>query len=197
MNISVPLTLPSEESDFYIQKNSLNTLKNYKEIGNNALWTLSSAKQGNGVFQLRDSNAETFWQSDGPIPHTIDIQFQQKVKISHIAIYLDLKTDESYTPEIISIRGGLNIQYMKEIRLLKLENPNGWIIVPLRWNGHDNVTKPYIYTMNLQISVLQMFHSGKDTHIRQVKIFGYEDQNLNHGKEDTPISSYFDDFTLR
>ena len=37
------------------------------------MWTLSSAKQGNGVVQLRDNNMETFWQSEGPIPHVIDI----------------------------------------------------------------------------------------------------------------------------
>lgn len=197
MQPSIQITGQFPESDHYIQKNSLNTLKNFKEIGDMALWTLNSAKQGNGIFQLRDSNSETFWQSDGPIPHLVNIQFQQKVKISHVAIYLDLKTDESYTPEVISIRGGLNMQYLKEIRLLKLENPNGWIIVPLTSSGPDSVTKPYIYTMNLQISVLQMFHSGKDTHVRLVKIFGYEDQNASTSKEDMPLTSYFDDFTLR
>lgn len=186
-----------ENSGHYVQKNSLNTLKNYKEIGDLALWTLSSAKQGNGIFQLRDSNAETFWQSDGPIPHLITIQFQQKVKISNIAIYLDLKTDESYTPEVISIRGGLNVQSMHEIRHLQLDNPNNWVIVPLSTNMPDGITKPYIYTMNLQIAVIQMFHSGKDTHVRQVKLFGYEDSNAVTGKDEVSTTSFFDDFTLR
>ena len=170
-----------QESDYYIQKNSLNTLKKYKEIGHMAVWSLSSAKEGNGIHQLRDENAETFWQSDGPTPHNVNIQFQKKIKVSHVAIYLDSKTDESYTPEIIVISGGINIQNLSEIRLLRLSEPNGWIIVPLNWTGSDNVSHPYLYTMNLQISIRQMFHSGKDTHVRQVKVFGYDGNTLSSG----------------
>ncbi len=37
-----------------------------REIGNLAVWTLSSAKQGNGVEQLRDDNTSTFWQYATP-----------------------------------------------------------------------------------------------------------------------------------
>lgn len=33
-----------------------------REIGDEAVWTLSSAKPGNGVPQLRDDNFDTFWQ---------------------------------------------------------------------------------------------------------------------------------------
>lgn len=36
-----------------------------REIGELAIWTLSSAKHGNGVLQLRDDKNSTFWQSDG------------------------------------------------------------------------------------------------------------------------------------
>ena len=36
-----------------------------REIGDLAIWTLSSAKPGNGVEQLRDKETKTFWQSDG------------------------------------------------------------------------------------------------------------------------------------
>ena len=36
-----------------------------REIGDLAVWTLSSAKAGNGVDQLRDNSISTFWQSDG------------------------------------------------------------------------------------------------------------------------------------
>jgi anaphase-promoting complex subunit 10 len=37
-------------------------MQNLREIGDNAVWTLSSAKTGNGVEQLRDGSQETFWQ---------------------------------------------------------------------------------------------------------------------------------------
>jgi len=33
-----------------------------REIGDEAVWTLSSAKPGNGVDQLRDGTVESFWQ---------------------------------------------------------------------------------------------------------------------------------------
>ncbi len=32
-----------------------------KEIGEEAVWQLSSAKSGNGVEQLRDDNKASFW----------------------------------------------------------------------------------------------------------------------------------------
>jgi len=32
------------------------------EIGNQAIWSVSSCKLGNGVPQLRDNSKETYWQ---------------------------------------------------------------------------------------------------------------------------------------
>lgn len=34
-----------------------------REIGREAVWSLSSAKPGNGVDQLRDDSTDTYWQS--------------------------------------------------------------------------------------------------------------------------------------
>ena len=69
-----------------------------REIGDLAVWSLSSAKHGNGVQQLRDDSNSTFWQSDGQQPHLVNIQFLKKTRVGEIALYLDFKTDESYTP---------------------------------------------------------------------------------------------------
>jgi anaphase-promoting complex subunit 10 len=33
-----------------------------REIGDEAVWSLSTAKPGNGVQQLRDGNLDSFWQ---------------------------------------------------------------------------------------------------------------------------------------
>uniref|UniRef100_A0A8C1Y6E3 Anaphase-promoting complex subunit 10 n=1 Tax=Cyprinus carpio TaxID=7962 RepID=A0A8C1Y6E3_CYPCA len=46
-----------------------------REIGSQAVWSLSSCKPGFGVDQLRDDNLETYWQSDGSQPHLVNIQF--------------------------------------------------------------------------------------------------------------------------
>ena len=49
-----------------------------REVGSEAVWSLSTAKPGNGVEQLRDNNSDTYWQSDGAQPHLINIQFHKK-----------------------------------------------------------------------------------------------------------------------
>lgn len=69
-----------------------------QEVGNHAIWSLSSCKPGFGVDQLRDDILETYWQSDGQLPHLVNIQFKKKTAICDIRIYTDYKLDESYTP---------------------------------------------------------------------------------------------------
>ncbi|KAL4445501.1 hypothetical protein ABPG74_004575 [Tetrahymena malaccensis] len=156
-----------------------------REIGDDAVWTLSSAKPGNGVDQLRDGDEKTFWQSDGNQPHLINIQFLKKMRVQEVAMYLDFKTDESYTPSKISIRAGTNLQDLKENVYVELVEPSGWYIFPLKTKLLDESEKPYILTMNLQIAILQNQHSGKDTHIRQVLVFGpREKQNQGLGFPD-------------
>ena len=53
--------------------------KNCREIGKLAVWSVTSAKPGNGVELLRDSRDDTYWQSDGAQPHLVNLQFQKKV----------------------------------------------------------------------------------------------------------------------
>ena len=55
------------------------------EIGEDAVWTLSTAKAGNGVQQLRDNNMQTFWQSDGLQPHLITLEFNKQARIKTAA----------------------------------------------------------------------------------------------------------------
>lgn len=52
------------------------------EIGQQAVWSVTSAKPGNGVDMLRDNKEDTYWQSDGAQPHLINVQFQRKVLIT-------------------------------------------------------------------------------------------------------------------
>lgn len=53
--------------------------RSISEIGQQAVWTVTSAKPGNGVDMLRDNKEDTYWQSDGAQPHLVNIQFQRKV----------------------------------------------------------------------------------------------------------------------
>ncbi len=64
-----------------------------REIGGEAVWSLSTAKPGNGVDQLRDGSVDTYWQSDGTQPHLINVQFHKKMAVVDVALYLDYKLD--------------------------------------------------------------------------------------------------------
>uniref|UniRef100_A0A673VZD6 Anaphase-promoting complex subunit 10 n=1 Tax=Salmo trutta TaxID=8032 RepID=A0A673VZD6_SALTR len=88
-----------------------------REIGSQAVWSLSSCKPGFGVDQLRDDNLETYWQSDGSQPHLVNIQFRRKTTVKMLCMYADYKSDESYTPSKISVRVGNNFHNLQEIRV--------------------------------------------------------------------------------
>ena len=77
-----------------------------REVGGGgaATWSLSSCKPGYGVQQLRDGCLDTYWQSDGQLPHLVNVQFRRKTTVSSVAVYTDYKLDESYTPTRISVR---------------------------------------------------------------------------------------------
>jgi len=102
-----------------------------RSIGHEAVWTLSSSKPGNGVAQIRDGNKDTYWQSDGAQPHLINIVFHKKTSVVEIGFYLDFNLDESYTPKKISVRAGSSFHDLKEIKAVELDEPVGWVYVPL------------------------------------------------------------------
>ncbi|KAI7692641.1 hypothetical protein SSS_08363 [Sarcoptes scabiei] len=98
MSFSSPPSEDSKESEFDQQKryNTRGSMKTYRsmmvnddqdlrktksvvrEIGSQAVWSLSSCKHGFGVEQLRDNCQDTYWQSDGIQPHLVNIQFRRK-----------------------------------------------------------------------------------------------------------------------
>ncbi|EOA31521.1 hypothetical protein CARUB_v10014711mg [Capsella rubella] len=140
-----------------------------REMGKNAAWSVSSCKPGNGVGTLRDDNIETYWQSDGLQPHLINIQFQKKVKLQLVVLYVDFKLDESYTPSKISIRAGDGFHNLKEIKSVELVKPTGWVCLSL--SGTDP-RETFVNTFMLQIAILSNHLNGRDTHIRQIKVYG-------------------------
>ncbi|OYW96462.1 MAG: hypothetical protein B7Z23_00725 [Pseudomonadales bacterium 32-61-5] len=147
-----------------------------REVGAEATFTISSAKPGNGVEQLRDNNLDTYWQSDGAFPHTINVQFLKRASVSKLCLYLDYSTDESYTPKKISVSSGTCLHDLIDISTVELTEPNGWVTIDL--NEYDLAgtfvaeEDAYIRTHFLQVKVLAMHQNGRDTHIRQIKVLG-------------------------
>ncbi|XP_054163277.1 anaphase-promoting complex subunit 10-like [Oppia nitens] len=136
-----------------------------REVGGQAVWSLSSCKPGFGVDQLRDNCLETYWQSDGPQPHLVNIQFRRKTTIQDVCIYADYKLDESYTPNRISVRAGNHFHDLQEVELMDLSEPNGWVVIPLK-DSNDSPIRAFL----IQIAVLSNHQNGRDTHIRQIKV---------------------------
>ncbi|XP_060600729.1 anaphase-promoting complex subunit 10-like [Ruditapes philippinarum] len=137
----------------------------YREVGNQAVWSLSSCKAGFGVEQLRDDSYDSYWQSDGPQPHLVNIQFRRKTTIHDVCIYTDYKADESYTPNRVSIRAGTHFNDLVEVEQIELSEPIGWISVPLK-----DINGKSIRTFMIQIAILSNHQNGRDTHVRRIKI---------------------------
>jgi anaphase-promoting complex subunit 10 len=159
---------------------AINLGPNVRELGKEALcWQLSSAKPGNGVEQIRDGSNETYWQSDGlKQPHWIQVHFARRVAISHVCLYLDYSLDESYTPKRLAIHHGMTNQDLQPACAeIDLHEPTGWCIVPLPppadpLDEEHEEAKGCLRAHLLRIAVLSMHQNGRDTHVRQVELYG-------------------------
>ena len=138
-----------------------------KEIGRDAIITISTAKSANGVEQLRDNNLDTYWQSDGTAPHLINIQFAKRSSLCCICIYVDFSADESYTAKKLLVRSGMMQHDLCDVANVEFNEPNGWCTLSLIKEDGEPLRSHY-----LQIRVMAMHQNGKDTRIRQVCVYG-------------------------
>lgn len=168
----------------YFHVNGINGLT---EIGKHAVWSLSSAKAEHGVQNLRDNNLNTYWQSNANQPHLVNIQFHKVLQVKQLSIYCNYRLDESYTPRLISVRCGTNFHDLREVCSMELEEPNGWIDIALSSaSPNDNESDAAaatpissetrgnrgIRTNMIQLAILSNHQNGKDTQLRQVKVYG-------------------------
>ena len=167
---------------------NLDSLYGLREIGREALcWQLSSAKPGNGVEQIRDQSTDTYWQSDGQTqPHLIQVHFARRVAISHVCLYLDYNLDESYTPKTISIQFGMTthdlMPAIADATTIELNEPNGWCIIPLTSppdplddldeDPTESAPRRIVRAHMIQIEICAMHQNGRDTHVRQIQLYG-------------------------
>ncbi|CDI98131.1 Anaphase-promoting complex subunit 10 [Echinococcus granulosus] len=136
------------------------------DVSDRAVWCLSSCKSNHGINELLNESLDTYWQSDGPQPHTVTVQFPQKTIISEICLYNDYKVDESYTPSRIAIRVGNHVGDLVELTEVELHEPSGWSVLPLRWPNGAPVS---LFT--LQLRILANHQNGRDTHLRAIRLF--------------------------
>ncbi|KAI5850137.1 anaphase-promoting complex, subunit 10-domain-containing protein [Tricharina praecox] len=171
----------------------LDSLVGLKEIGNLASWTVSTAKPGNGVEQLRDEDTTLFWQSDGPQPHHINIHFAKRVKVKRIRMYLDFENDESYTPTKMSVLSGTGFHDLIEVTKLDLERPTGWIEVRLDDVHEDGELRTFL----IQVAIHANHQNGKDTHVRGLQIYAAETPGSAPGEIEYTNISMLQELQLR
>lgn len=136
------------------------------EVGKDAVWSVSSCKIGHGVEKLRDRTVSTYWQSDGPQPHTVSIQFPRRISLDSVCFYTDHLYDETYTPKRIAVSIGTGFYDLYLAKTFEFNAPRGWQKMSLL----DERNEPVDVFM-VQMQILSNHENGRDTHLRQVKVF--------------------------
>lgn len=129
-------------------------------------WSVSTYKKGCGVDKLLDNSPHTYWQSDGPQPHAIEVRFSKLMRISTIGIFADIASDESYTPSSITVYAGTTQQDLVPVYTYQLDVPEGWCCLVLKKNERAGIL---CFTLRMVINANH--HNGKDTHVRAIRTF--------------------------
>lgn len=115
--------------------------------------SLSSAKPGYGLEQLV-GDSSLFWQSDGPLPHTLSYSFPKRSFVSAVSLLLDFKQDESYTPQQLMV-----VCDDISVALESFVEPTGWVRISV---GQA--------CFQLSVQIIQNHQNGKDSHVRGIKL---------------------------
>ncbi|KAI0555722.1 APC10-domain-containing protein [Xylaria curta] len=168
-----------------------------KEISNLASFTVSSYKPGCGVKELRDDDANQYWQSDGPQPHRLNIHFIKRVEIRALRLYLDYELDESYTPTKIQITAGTGPNLTIPFTVLELNMPKGWVDIPIAGAG-GGPDGNSLCCFFVRVIILENHQNGKDTHIRGIKVYALDEgaDTVDNNPIDDVVSD-LEDYRLR
>lgn len=175
----------------------------YRDLGPLASWTVSSAKPGFGIACVQDESLETYWQSDGPQPHYINIHFPHLISFKYLAIYLNFALDESYTPAGIKILTGMGYHTLRETKVLELQEPKGWRyfdmtqeLAPYKVGSAKELAErkrgtKMFDTRLIQLQILSNHQNGKDTHVRGIKVYTpREAQGCSSNGDDLELSGF-------
>jgi len=85
---------------------------------------------------------DSYWQSDGPQPHYLNIHFFKLVSISHMRFYVDSRYDESYTPTKMQFLAGTGHHDLQTVCEMDLPPViRGWTEVDLTQAGGPRALK--------------------------------------------------------
>lgn len=101
--------------------------------------------------------------------------FVKCVEIRALRFHVDYHQDESYTPTRIMWYAGTSEHDLLHFATSTLVNPEGWTDVPITaaGGGEDGNS---LMAWVVQMQITENHQNGKDTHIRGVKVYGFDDQ---------------------
>ncbi|KAL0225160.1 hypothetical protein RCL1_003072 [Eukaryota sp. TZLM3-RCL] len=138
-----------------------------KDVTHLANITVSSAAESRPPSNLTDNDLNTFWQSDGVLPHFINIQLPRRLCVSIIGLYIDPNQDQSYTPSNVSIRAGEHPSELKQLLVLEeMESHPGWVEINLTSEAEQGGIEASLF----QVVIVSNYDNGKNCVIRQVKL---------------------------
>ncbi|KAG8163095.1 hypothetical protein KVR01_007573 [Diaporthe batatas] len=158
-----------------------------KEINNLARCRVSTFKPGNGVKELLDDDLSQYWQSDGVQPHLMTMKFTRQVEIRALRFFVDYTQDESYTPTKILWFAGTSEHSLIQFASSTLTSPVGWQDVSITGCGGGDDSNS-LCCFVVQMHVMENHQNGKDTHIRAVKAYGFDDQLRAAGATGVPAA---------
>lgn len=121
------------------------------------------------------------------------MKFTRQVEIRALRFFVDYTQDESYTPTKILWFAGTSEHNLIQFASSVLHSPIGWQEVSITGcGGGDDANSLCCFVV--QMHVMENHQNGKDTHIRGVKVYGFDDQlraagatGLPHAREDDKV----------
>lgn len=101
--------------------------------------------------------------------------FVKQAEIRALRFYVDYIQDESYTPTKIIWKAGTSENNLFKFAESELVNPSGWVDVPIAGAGGGEDGNSLMAWV-VRMEVVENHQNGKDTHIRGLKIYGFDDQ---------------------
>lgn len=131
-------------------------------------------------------------RSDGPQPHSLTLYFNRRVEIRDIRFYVDYQEDESYTPTKIVFKAGISENQLIDFATILLHQPTGWqqVSVAGAGGGPDGNT---LVAWVLQMQILENHQNGKDTHLRGIRVFTFDNDSVRGPTRDgNPVEEMAD-----
>eukprot|EP01029_Cantina_marsupialis_P026656 TRINITY_DN721_c0_g4_i1.p1 TRINITY_DN721_c0_g4~~TRINITY_DN721_c0_g4_i1.p1 ORF type:complete len:156 (-),score=16.47 TRINITY_DN721_c0_g4_i1:222-689(-) len=110
---------------------------------------------------LADGDIDTYWQSYEK--RWIEIILSKKSLVSNILMFVDVESDDSYSPKKFSIEVGNDTCSLEKIEMFSVSECCGWIVVP--FNHRSRV---------IRITFDEMYCDGADVRVRGLKIISNE-----------------------